>query len=81
MVSGNPEKVNQTDKLLPPDLTIRENVGKAIKRSDKIRLKNIENGKLNAITVHAPDFFDGTSKENSIIMNIPYDRQQKGKKA
>lgn len=155
LVSRNPKKVNQTDKLLPLDLTKKENVEKAIKGSDivyvtigfpyktsvwkqnwipfitnvvescikhksklvffdniyaiggdnvnhitenspfsptsekgkireevdKIILKNIENGKLKAVIARAPDFFGGTSKENSIIMNIVYDRLKKGKKA
>lgn len=155
LVSRNPEKINQTDKLLPLDLTIKENIEKAIRGSDivyvtigfpyktsywkqnwipfisnvvekcinhkaklvffdniyaiggdhvnhitedspfsptskkgkireevdKIILKNIENGKLNAIIARSPDFFGGSSKENSIIMNIVYDRLKKGKKA
>lgn len=155
LVSRNPKKVNQTDKLLPLDLTTKENVDKAIKGSDivyvtigfpyrtsiwkqnwnsfirnvvesciehksklvffdnvyaiggdnvnhiteespfsptsekgkireevdKIILKNIENGKLKAIIARAPDFFGGTSKENSIIMNLVYERLKKGKKA
>lgn len=155
LVSRNPKKINQSDKLLPLDLTKMENVEKAIKGSDivyvtigfpyktsiwkrnwipfisnvvesciahksklvffdniysiggdnvnhitedspfsptskkgkireevdKIILKNIKNGKLKAIIARAPDFFGGTSKENSIIMNIVYDRLKKGKKA
>lgn len=155
LVSRNPKKVNQSDKLLSLDLTKKANVEKAIKGSDivyvtigfpyrasvwkqnwipfitnvvesciehksklvffdniyaiggdnvnhitedspfsptsekgkireevdKIILKNIENGKLKTIIARAPDFFGGTSKENSIIMNIVYDRLKKGKKA
>lgn len=155
LVSRNPKRINQSDKLLPLDLTKKENIEKAIKGSDivyvtigfpyktsiwkqnwipfitnvvesciehksklvffdniyaigedninhiteesplsptsekgKIReevdriiLKNIENGKLKAIIARAPDFFGGTSNENSIIMNIVYDRLKKGKKA
>lgn len=155
LVSRNPKKVNQTDKLLPLDLTIKEDVEKAIKDADlvyvtigfpyntkvwrqnwiplisniiefcikykvklvffdniyaigkdhvhhisedspfrpsskkgtiraevdRIILKNIEAGKLKAIIARAPDFFGGTSKENSIIMNLVYERLKKGKKA
>lgn len=155
LVSRNPKKINQSDKLLPLDLTKKENVEKAIKGSDivyvtigfpyktsvwkqnwipfitnvvescsehksklvffdniyaiggdnvnhiteessfsptsekgkireevdKIILKNIEKRRLKAIIARAPDFFGGTSKENSIIMSIVYDRLKKGKKA
>src|SRR5699024_7428316 len=52
--------------------------GKIREEVDKIILKNIKNGKLKAIIARAPDFFGGTSKENSIIMNIVYDRLKKG---
>lgn len=48
---------------------------------DEIILKNIENGKLQAIIARSPDFFGGTSRANSIIMNLVYDRLSKGKKA
>ena len=48
---------------------------------DRIILKNTESGKLKAVIARAPDFFGGTLKETSIIMNIVYNRLSKGKKA
>lgn len=48
---------------------------------DKLILKNINENNLQAIIARAPDFFGGTSRANSIIMNLVYDRFIKGKKA
>ena len=48
---------------------------------DKLILKNINEDNLQAIIARAPDFFGGTSRANSIIMNLVYDRFLKGKKA
>jgi nucleoside-diphosphate-sugar epimerase len=48
---------------------------------DRLILKSIEKDKLQAIIARAPDFFGGTSRQNSIIMNLVYDNFAKGKKA
>lgn len=48
---------------------------------DKIILKNVEDGKLKAIIARSPDFFGGTSRGNSIMMSLVYDKLSKGKKA
>lgn len=155
LVNRNPKKVNSTDALFPADLTVREDIFKAIEGSSityvtigfqyktkvweqnwipfiknviaacleynsklvffdnvyaiggdnvnhitenspisptskkgKIRaevntliLENIDKNNLQAIIVRAPDFFGGTSRQNSIIMNLVYDNLVKGKKA
>ena len=155
LVSRNPQKVNPTDTLFPADLTVRENIFKAVEgssityvtigfpyktkvweqnwipfiqnviaaclahnsklvffdnvyaiggdnvnhitenspisptsRKGKIRaevdtliLGNMDKNNLQAIIARAPDFFGGTSRQNSIIMNLVYDNLVKGKKA
>jgi len=155
LVSRNPEKINESDTILPADLTKKEDVFKAVEGSDivyvtigfpyKIKiwkqvwvpfmrnviaacieynsklvffdnvyaiganhvghiteesplsptskkgdiraeidrmiLDGIENNKLNAILARAPDFFGGTAKANSIVINLVYDNLIKGKKA
>src|SRR5690554_4345498 len=155
LVSRNPEKINESDTILPADLTKKEDVFKAVEGSDivyvtigfpyKIKiwkkfwipfmrnviaacmeynsklvffdnvyaiganhvghiteesplsptskkgdiraevdrmiLDGIENNNLNAIIARAPDFFGGTAKANSIVINLVYDNLVKGKKA
>lgn len=155
LVSRTPKKINPTDKLIPADLTRKENIENSISGSntvyvtigfpyktsdwkkywipfiqnvvdscikhesklvffdniyaiggdnvkhitekspfsstskkgniraevDQIILENIETGKLQAIIARSPDFFGGTARENSIIMNLVYDKLSKGKKA
>lgn len=48
---------------------------------DRLILESIEKDKLNAIIARAPDFFGGTAKANSIVINMVYDNLVKGKKA
>jgi len=155
LVSRNPKKVNTTDTLFPADLTVKENIFKAVEGSgityvtigfpykikvweqnwipfiqnviaaclahksklvffdnvyaiggdnvkhitenspisptskkgkiraevDTLILDNIDKNNLQAIIARAPDFFGGTAKQNSIMMNLVYDNLVKGKKA
>jgi nucleoside-diphosphate-sugar epimerase len=155
LVSRNPKKVNSTDSLFPADLTIRDNVFKAIEGSqityitigfpyktkvwkqtwvpfiknvieaclkynsklvffdnvyaiggdnvnhitenspisptskkgeiraevDRLILESIHKDNLQAIIARAPDFFGGTAKANSIVINLVYNNLVKGKKA
>lgn len=48
---------------------------------DRLILENMAKNQLQAIIARAPDFFGGISRENSILMNLVYDRLAKGKKA
>ncbi len=48
---------------------------------DKIILKSMEKNNLQAIIARSPDFFGGTARQASIIMNLAYDNLIKGKKA
>ena len=48
---------------------------------DKQILKSVNEDNLQAIIARAPDFFGGTSRANSIIMNLVYDKFLKAKKA
>ncbi len=155
LVNRNPVKVNSTDSLFPADLTIKNNVFKAIEGSqityvtigfpyktkvwkqlwipfiknvieaclkynsklvffdnvydiggdnvnhitenspisptskkgeiraevDKLILESIDKHNLKAIIARAPDFFGGTAKDNSIVINLVYNNLVKGNKA
>jgi nucleoside-diphosphate-sugar epimerase len=155
LVNRNPKKVNSTDNLFPADLTVKNDIFKAIEGSqityvtigfpyktkvwkqtwipfiknvieaclkynsklvffdnvyaiggdnvnhitenspisptskkggiraevDRLILESIDKDNLQAIIARAPDFFGGTAKANSIIMNLVYDNLTKGKKA
>lgn len=48
---------------------------------NRLIMEGIEKDKLNAIIARAPDFFGGTAKANSIVINLVYDNLVKGKKA
>lgn len=48
---------------------------------DKLILESMDKDNLQAIIARAPDFFGGTSRQNSIMMNLVYDNFVKGKKA
>lgn len=48
---------------------------------DNFILEKIKSGKLKAIIARSPDFFGGTLKGNSVLMNLVYDQLKKGKKA
>lgn len=55
--------------------------GKIRAEVDRIILDSMEKGKMNAIIARSPDFFGGTSRANSIMMNLVYDKMIKGKTA
>ena len=48
---------------------------------DRLILESIDKNNLQAIIARAPDFFGGTSRQNSMVMNLVYDNLVKGKKA
>lgn len=48
---------------------------------DRIILANIAKNNLQAIIARAPDFFGGTARQTSVIMNLVYDNLAKGTKA
>lgn len=48
---------------------------------DRFILESIDKNNLQAIIARAPDFFGGTAKANSIVMNLVYDNLVKGKKS
>lgn len=48
---------------------------------DRLILNSIHKNNLDAIIARAPDFFGGTARANSILMNLVYDNIVKGKKS
>lgn len=48
---------------------------------DRIILKNMGSNNLQAIIARSPDFFGGTARQTSVIMNLVYDNLIKDKKA
>ena len=48
---------------------------------DRIILKNMESNNLQAIIARSPDFFGGTARQTSVMMNLVYDNLIKDKKA
>ena len=48
---------------------------------DRIILKNMEKNNLQAIIARSPDFFGGTARQSSAIINLVYDNLVKNKKA
>lgn len=48
---------------------------------DRIILKNIAENNLQAIIARSPDFFGGTARQSSVLMNLVYDNLVKNKKA
>lgn len=48
---------------------------------DRIILANMEKNSLQAIIARSPDFFGGTARQTSIVMNLVYDNLIKDKKA
>lgn len=48
---------------------------------DRLLLEAIEKNNVQAVIARAPDFFGGTSRQNSMLMNLVYDNLIKGKKA
>jgi nucleoside-diphosphate-sugar epimerase len=48
---------------------------------DRIILNNMEKNNLQAIIARSPDFFGGTARQSSVLMNLVYDNLVKNKKA
>lgn len=48
---------------------------------DRLLLESMDKNNLQAIIARAPDFFGGTARQNSMIMNLVYENLLKGKKA
>ncbi len=48
---------------------------------DRIILKNMAENNLQAIIARSPDFFGGTARQSSVLMNLVYDNLVKNKKA
>jgi len=76
-IGGN--NVNHITENSPISPTSKK--GEIRAEMDKLILESMERGKLQAIIARAPDFFGGTSRQNSMIMNLVYDNFVKGKKA
>jgi nucleoside-diphosphate-sugar epimerase len=55
--------------------------GKIRAEVDRLILESIDKNNLQAIITRAPDFFGGTAKANSIVINLVYENLAKGKKA
>lgn len=76
-IGGN--NVNHITETSPISPTSKK--GEIRAEVDRLILENIAKNNLQAIIARAPDFFGGTSRQNSIIMNLVYDNLLKGKKA
>jgi hypothetical protein len=48
---------------------------------NRLILEGVENEKLQALIARVPDFIGGTSRQNSLLMNLVHDNLEKGKKA
>jgi nucleoside-diphosphate-sugar epimerase len=55
--------------------------GKIRAEVDRIILENMEKNNLQAIIARSPDFFGGTARQTSVVMNLVYDNLIKDKKA
>lgn len=73
------DNVNHITESSPISPT--SNKGEIRAEIDQLLLKSIDEDNLQAIIARAPDFFGGTSRTNSILINLVYDRFLKGKKA
>ena len=76
-IGGN--NVNHITENSPISATSKK--GEIRAEVDRLILDNIKKNHLQAVIARAPDFFGGTSKANSIVMNLVYDNLVKGKKA
>ena len=74
-LSQEQEKIVAETKALQAKI-----IQEAAAEIDRMILDGIENNKLNAILARAPDFFGGTAKANSIVINLVYDNLIKGKR-
>jgi nucleoside-diphosphate-sugar epimerase len=73
------DNVNHITESSPISPT--SNKGKIRAEVDSLILEHIDKNNLQAIIARAPDFFGGTSRQNSIIINLVYENLIKGKKA
>ena len=73
------DNVNHINENSPISPTSKK--GEIRAEVDRLILESISHKHLQAIIARAPDFFGGTSRQNSIIMNLVYDNLEKGKKA
>jgi nucleoside-diphosphate-sugar epimerase len=73
------DNVNHITENSPFSPTSRK--GEIRAEVDRLLLESIEKKNLQAVIARAPDFFGGTSRQNSMIMNLVYDNFVKGKKA
>lgn len=76
-IGGN--NVNHITEKTPISPT--SNKGKIRAEVDRIILENIEKNHLQAIIARSPDFFGGTARQSSVLMNLVYDNLIKDKKA
>ncbi|MBI2282228.1 MAG: NAD-dependent epimerase/dehydratase family protein [Bacteroidetes bacterium] len=73
------DQVNHITEHSPISPTSKK--GQVRAEVDRLLLENIEKNHLQAIIARSPDFFGGTAKANSILMNLVYNNLAKGKKA
>jgi nucleoside-diphosphate-sugar epimerase len=76
-IGGN--NINHITENSPISPTSKK--GKIRAEVDRLILESIEKNNLQAIIARAPDFFGGTAKANSVVINLVYDNLVKGKKA
>lgn len=76
-IGGN--NVNHITESSPISPTSKKGVVRA--QVDRIILENMEKNNLQAIIARSPDFFGGTARQSSVIMNLVYDNLIKDKKA
>jgi len=76
-IGGN--NVNHITESSPISPTSKK--GEIRAEVDRIILENIEKNHLQAIIARSPDFFGGTARQTSVIMNLVYDNLIKDKKA
>jgi nucleoside-diphosphate-sugar epimerase len=76
-IGGN--NVNHITENSPISPTSKK--GEVRAEVDRIILTNMEKNNLQAIIARSPDFFGGTARQTSVVMNLVYDNLVKDKKA
>lgn len=76
-IGGN--NVNHITENSPISPTSKK--GEVRAEVDRIILKNMKSNNLQVIIARSPDFFGGTARQSSVIMNLVYDNLIKDKKA
>ena len=71
--------IHHITELSPMSPTSKK--GEIRAKVDKLILDNIANNSIDAVIARAPDFFGGTARENSVLINLVYNNLVKGKKA